>query len=97
MREISFVDEAQEDLADAVEFLEKRSPGLRDKFRDEVRRALTRLQDNPRVGPEIAPGIRKLRLRRFPYDLTYEILQMEVRVLTVSHHRREPRHWIGRG
>ncbi len=96
MKEISFVDEAQEELADAVEFIEKRSPGSTEKFREEVTRALTRLEENPHVGPEIAPGIHKLRVRRFPYNLIFEILPSEVRVLAVSHHRRDPRHWIGR-
>jgi plasmid stabilization system protein ParE len=97
VRAVIFVDEALEELASAVRFLERQSPAARDRFQVEVRQALTRLSENPRVGPEIAPGIRKLRLRRFSYNLVYEIFPTEVRVYTVAHHRQEPRQWKARG
>ena len=97
MRAVIFVDDALEELANAVRFLETRSPAARERFQIEVRRALTRLKENPRVGPEIAPGIRKLRLRRFSYNLVYEIFPTEVRIYTVAHHRQEPRQWRARG
>ncbi len=96
MRVITLHEEAEDDLAEAAHFLEERTPGFEQIFCGEVGYALERLMENPRIGPEIAPGIRKLALRRFPYNVVYEILPDRVRVLAVLHHRRSPEHWRDR-
>ena len=37
------------------------------------------------------PGVREFILTRYPYVLVYEILDEEVRILAVFHHRQQRR------
>jgi plasmid stabilization system protein ParE len=96
VRVITLLEEAEDDLAEAALFLEGRNPGLDQIFCGDVGYALERLMENPYVGPEIEPGIRRLGLRRFPYNVVYKVLPDRVRILAVLHHRRSPEHWRDR-
>jgi plasmid stabilization system protein ParE len=67
--EVFLLPEAEHDLSDAAAFLERRVPGLGDRLTDEVEHALGRLAENPHAGPDIGQGVRRLRVRHFPYSL----------------------------
>jgi plasmid stabilization system protein ParE len=88
--------EAEDDLAEAAAFLEERVDGLGVDLTVEVEHAISRLEENPFVGPQLERGVRKLRVNRFPYNLIYRILPDEVLVLAVAHHRRRPWFWRDR-
>ena len=45
---------------------------------------------------EFPPGIRKYRLRGFPYNILYRIVDSDIEVLVVAPHRRRPGYWLGR-
>lgn len=62
----------------------------------EIRRAETFLAEFPESAPEVAPGIRKHPLRKFPFSLLYSIEKDGLLMLAVAHHRRRPRYWVGR-
>jgi toxin ParE1/3/4 len=94
--EVVLLPEAEEDLSEAAAFLERRVPGLGDRLVTEVEHALGRLAENPYVGPCLIEDVRKLRVRRFPYNLIYRILPAHVLVLAVAHHRRRRKYWRGR-
>ena len=96
MTEVVLLPEAEEDLSEAAAFLERRVPGLGDRLVAEVESALGRLAENPYVGPLLSPDVRKLRVRRFPYNLIYRILPAHVLVLAVAHHRRRRNYWRNR-
>jgi plasmid stabilization system protein ParE len=89
--------EAEEDLAEAALFLEHRVAGLGDGLVVEVERSLTRLAQNPNVGPDVGGGARRLHMRRFPYGLIYRVEPERVLVLAVAHSRRRPGYWRNRG
>jgi plasmid stabilization system protein ParE len=94
--EVVLLPKARNDLAKAARYLELEKTGLGGRLTDEVQDALERLSANPNVGAEVAPGVRKLLVRRFPYSLIYRIIPEYVLVLAVVHHRRHPRRWQGR-
>jgi plasmid stabilization system protein ParE len=96
VRVITFLEEAEDDLAEAAHYLEERTPGHEQLFCDDVGYALDRLMENAHIGPEIEPGIRKIGLRRFPYNLVYRVLPDTLRILAVLHYRRSPEHWRSR-
>ncbi|HEX2092437.1 MAG TPA: type II toxin-antitoxin system RelE/ParE family toxin [Longimicrobiaceae bacterium] len=96
MIDVVLLPEAEEDLSDTAAFLERRVPGLGDRLVAEVEYALGRLAENPYVGPHLVQDVRKLRVRRFPYNLIYRILPSHVLVLAVAHHRRRRKFWRGR-
>lgn len=93
MTEVRLLPEAEFDLAQAAIFLETRVPGLGADFTAQADSAIDRLRENPRVGTELNPGVRKLMIRRFPYNLIYRVLPDFVLVLAVAHHRRRPGYW----
>jgi plasmid stabilization system protein ParE len=93
---LTLLETAEEDIAEAAEFLARQSPGLEDRFLAELAHTLERLLANPRVGPLIEPGIHKLGVRTFPYNVIYEIHPLRVRVIALAHHRRRPGLWKDR-
>lgn len=96
MTSVRLLPEAEQDLSEAADFLDGRLPGLGGRFLDAVGRSLNRLGHNPNVGPYISSNLRKLVVRRFPYNLIYRIDADEVLVLAIAHHRRRPSFWTRR-
>jgi toxin ParE1/3/4 len=46
----------------------------------------------PEAGAKIRSDIRRLTLPKFPYSLLYRVLEDQIRVLAVAHHRRKPQY-----
>lgn len=65
-------------------------------FLDEVIRCALLVAERPGMGTLRRPSLRVLPLRRFPYCLVYAEQGEGVVILSVSHQRRHPRHWVGR-
>ena len=83
MTTLTLLDSAEEEIAEAAEFLARQSPGFEDRFLAELAHTLERLIENPRAGPMIDPGMHKLGVRKFPYNVIYEIHPSHVRVLAL--------------
>jgi plasmid stabilization system protein ParE len=96
VRTVTFVDAAAEELREVVSFLRRQAPGRDDRFLMELGDAVERLAENPFVGPLVAPEVRRLGLRRFPYNLVYEVQESDIYVLAVAHQRRDPGYWQDR-
>ncbi len=96
MTDVVLLPKARNDLSKAARYLELEKLGLGNRLTDEIQDALGRLSLNPQVGAEVAPGVRKLVVRRFPYSLLYRITPEYVLVLAVVHQRRHPRRWQDR-
>jgi plasmid stabilization system protein ParE len=96
MRRARFVAEAQVELILSARFYEKRRHGLGDDFLDEIQELLARLGEYPESAPEISGGVRRARVRRFPFDLVYRLRGELIEVIAVVHQRRRPDYWKGR-
>lgn len=96
MNTVLLLNEAEQDLAEAAAFLDRRVTNLGEQLTAEVSHSLQRLATNPNVGPLIASDIRRLGVRRFPYDLIYRVHADAVIVLAVAHQRRKPGWWTKR-
>lgn len=93
---IRFLTLAQQELDDAVAWYEPQMDGLGQEFLDEFDRALRRTLQFPRSSLEIATGIRRCLIARFPYGLIYGIDEETIVVIAVAHLHRHPRYWIDR-
>ena len=62
-----FLSPAQRDLAEAVEYYERASPGLGLEFLDEVERTVSRILLNPEAWTRVGERHRRCRARRFLY------------------------------
>lgn len=83
---------AAEDLRQARERYREMDPNLADGFAGAFDQTIERLVTFPRSGTPVADvtGLRRARLRRFPYGVFYRLTASDVlRVLRVLHHRRD--------
>lgn len=62
----------------------------------EFERALSFLSINPELGAVWRGSARRFPLRRFPYNLVYQIKPDELRVIALAHQRRRPSYWKNR-
>ncbi len=80
--------EAERDLLAARDWYDRRRPGLGDEFLDEVTLALLQLERNPELPRLYFQQFRRVRLRRFPYKLFYQVHGERVIVFRVLHGRQ---------
>ncbi len=88
-----FLSPAQQDLAEAIEYYERASPGLGLEFLDEVERTVNRILLNPEAWTPVGEHHRRCRARRFPYGLLYTVEQDVVIISAVMDLRRHPETW----
>jgi len=78
------------ELNAGVNFYNRRRAGLGDDFRTEVYAAISRIEKNPLMFPEVH-GVRRVLLKRFPYSVIFRLVDSHVaRILVIRHHRRRP-------
>ena len=88
-----FLSPAQQELAEAIEYYEKASPGLGLEFLDEIERTVSRILLNPEAWTRVSEHHRRCRARRFPYGLLYTLEGDVVVITTVMDLRRNPETW----
>jgi|SRR6056297_496848 len=93
---VEFIEPASIELDDAVKYYNLESPGLGDKFFDEVLKTIELINVFPEVWSEITKNTRKAVLRKFPYNLIYTKYNNKIYILAVAHQHREPEYWIDR-
>jgi toxin ParE1/3/4 len=81
---------ASQDLADAVEWYARQSVYNAQRFVAEYERIEALVAESPERWAMIAPGVRRLVFRRFPYSLIYSVQSDHVIIIAVKHHARKP-------
>jgi plasmid stabilization system protein ParE len=87
---------AERELNRAAQRYQAESPGLGTQFLDELQLCIRSVLIFPLAGTEIAPGVRRRLLPRFPFGVLYSIRPDTIRVLAVMHLKRDPEYWVGR-
>jgi len=79
------------DLEDAVQVYGEIGPELSLGFRDDLDSAIERIEMFPRGAPPVDgfPGVRRARMRRFPYGIFYRPDVEASLVIRVLHTKRE--------
>jgi toxin ParE1/3/4 len=93
---IFFMPAARLELIEAVDWYQRQTPGLGHRFGDEVDFQVSRITANPFQFPEMLPGVRRARLRRFPYGLFFLSSRDAVHVIACFHSSRDPVVWRSR-
>ena len=88
--------EAQAEFDEAVDWYELKRPGLGLEFIAEIQSTLDRIAIAPKRLPVVFEGARLALVRRFPYQVLFQIEVDRVVVLAVFHHRRNPADWRNR-
>lgn len=88
--------EAEADVAAARQWYEQQGPGTGDAFVDALDELLDRIAAMPELYQVVLNGVRRAKVRRFPYLTYYRVLADRVEVIAVLHGRRDPGVWQGR-
>ena len=80
-----------------VGYYESCLPGLGEELIKELEALVNIVADSPQAWKiEIAPGIRRAPLRRFPLSVIYRHISGNIQILAIAHDRRRPQYWLGR-
>jgi len=90
---VEFHPDASDELAEAAAYYDMQSPGLGERFLHHARETADAITDMPLRGRELLPGIRKLKVRRFPFGVIYQPETDRIFILAVAHLMREPNYW----
>ena len=88
--------DADAELEAATFFYENRSDGLGDDLLYDFERTIQCIVAAPTRYRKICDQIRQIRLRRFPFNIVYEVSENIIYILAFAHLRRRPFYWQDR-
>jgi len=93
---INFLEIAQKELDDAIDYYNCESPGLGDVFLTDVLNALERIAEFPEAWHPCSKRTRRAQARRFPYGVIYQVRKHVILIVAVANLHREPDYWLNR-
>lgn len=101
MRRLRILAAARDEAAAAAQWYESERTGLGPEFEAAIEAALDLLEMEPipslpYPGSAARLGVRRLVLRRFPYDVVFVSSAEFVTVIAFAHHSRRPGYWHNR-
>jgi len=85
------------EIDDAYRWYHAKDPGRGDDFLAALDVAFDLLERMPQVHQIIhSSGVRRAKLKVYPYVIYYRLLAERVEVIAVQHGRRDPSHWQSR-
>lgn len=82
---------ARSDVSRIMDYYEDAGgPELADEFYAELWSHIDKARDSPEVYAIRTRDIRRVNLERFPFHFLFRIVDDQVRILAVRHHRRRP-------
>ena len=84
---------AEADIAQAFDWYEGELEGLGSRFLDAVDAALVTIAQRPESFPVVHRSARRALLRRFPYQVLFELKTQAILVVGVFHTSRDPLVW----
>ena len=91
--ELTIAPEAEQDIAEAYAWYERRRAGLGEEFLSCVDACIQSICRTPQMYPVVYQSYRRGLVRRFPYVVFYEYARNAVTVYCVFHTSRDPEKW----
>ena len=88
-----FLEGARNEFKEAVEYYERQRRGLGDELETEVFAAIARATHDPTSYESFDPGIYRIPVQRFDYNIYYVVEGDTLVVAAVMHNRRRPGYW----
>ena len=85
--------EAELDLSEAIRWYDERDQELGDDFLRNVYQRIASIEKNPLLYPIIHRQMRRALVRRFPFQILYEIESEEIIIYAIYHSARDPEAW----
>jgi hypothetical protein len=102
LTEARFLKLAELEFEDAFDRYDGERPGLGLEFADCVEATILQAMRFPEAGtyvthPRLRRTIRRFQVHEpFPYELVATVLDAELVIIAVAHHKRRPTYWIRR-
>jgi len=101
VRKLRLHTEASQEAIEAAEWYERQRPGLGADFQRAVDAALDLIEEGivplgPVPSAAGARGVKRLGLKRFPFDVMVVERRTEVVIIAFAHHARRPGYWRAR-
>ncbi|HUD26492.1 MAG TPA: hypothetical protein VMQ45_12430 [Burkholderiaceae bacterium] len=98
MRVVRIHEAASQEAVEAATWYEHKQPGLGVEFQRAIDAALDLLEEeivplSPVPSSARARGVKRLILKRFPFDVVVVERHMEIFVIAFAHHARRPGYW----
>ena len=93
---IEFLDEAQFELDETIDYYNSESEGLGDEFLQEILSTIVRIVNYPNAWHPLSKNTRRCQTRRFPYGLVYTAKENSILIISVSNLHRKPNYWQNR-
>lgn len=94
--QILFLEEAQQELDDAVFYYNQELSGLGAEFLDEILKTLERVANFPHAWHPYSNRTRRCQAKRFPYAVVYQMRDEKILIVAIAHLHREPEYWSKR-
>jgi len=85
--------EAELDLIEAIRWYDERDQKLGDQLLRNLYRCIASIERNPRLYPLVHRQMRRALVRRFPFQILYEIESEEIIIYAIFHSARDPEAW----
>ena len=96
LMKVIFRPEAEDELIEAIDWYEARSPGLGAELLRCVDACVERMIRQPESYPIVHRETRMGIVRRFPYLVLYRISDEAISIIAVFHAKRNPKIWEAR-
>ena len=94
---VKFLDAAEVEASEAIDWYERRETGLGTAFRESVEATISFIQENPLAFPIVhGSNVRKAKVQRFPYTIFFTIQTKRILIYSVFHTSHNPIVWQGR-
>jgi plasmid stabilization system protein ParE len=93
---IRFLEIAQIELHEAIEYYNYEVPRLGEAFLTEVLSALDRIGRHPEAWQPCSKRTRRCQTRRFPYGIMYQKRKDEILIVAIANLHRKPTYWEDR-
>ena len=95
---VAFLEVAEAELDNAIQYYESEQPSLGIRFRDEVFRAVSRITAYPSAYQVLSRRTRRCLIAKFPYGIIFQhnTSENEILVIAIAHLHRKPDYWLSR-
>lgn len=90
---IQFLEPAEAEFTEAVNFYNTQAEGLGFEFADEIQATIERIIEFPEAWSLVSQRTRRCRTKRFPYGIIYQVRGNTLLIIAVMHLHREPQSW----
>jgi toxin ParE1/3/4 len=83
-------------LLNEIKYYSNAREGLGVRFAAAVAVAVQKAAANPEGGASSHKGTRRRIVKGFPFSIVYRVSDVELLIVAVAPHRRQPEYWSGR-